>query len=61
MSALPLDFTPFVQYGLIGLVLAWFMWRNEKVLTKLIETQDTLTKSVIVACETIKNAANKET
>jgi len=32
----------FVQYGLLGLVLGWFMWRNEKILTKLIDKIDEL-------------------
>jgi hypothetical protein len=30
------------QYGLLGAVLAWFMWRNEKVINKLIEKIDGL-------------------
>lgn len=30
------------QYGILGIVLGWFMWRNEKVLTKLIDKIDEL-------------------
>lgn len=42
---------PLIQYGLLGVILGWFMWRNEKVLTKLADNQEKLTMAIINACE----------
>lgn len=36
----------FAQYGLLGAVLAWFMWRNERVLNKLIDKIDLLCREI---------------
>lgn len=44
-------FEPLIQYGLLGVILGWFMWRNEKVLTKLADNQEKLTMAIINACE----------
>lgn len=37
MSEIIFPVESLVQYGLLGVVLGWFMWRNEKVLNKLVD------------------------
>lgn len=36
----PASFEPFVQFGLLGIVLAWFMFRMEKKMDDLREAVD---------------------
>jgi len=37
----------FAQYGVIGLVLFWFMWRNEAVITRLTTAVDNNTLALV--------------
>jgi len=41
------------QYGILGIVLAWFMWRNEKVMNRLVDKIQEL-------CVALKEEKNHE-
>lgn len=53
MSYLPLaevsaEWSPFVQAGIPGIVLAWFMIRNEKNINTMKESLDVMSKSILL-------------
>lgn len=54
MSEVILPIDALVQYGIVGVVLAWFMWRNEKVITKLADTQEQLVLKISQLCQTLQ-------
>ena len=53
------ELAPIAQYGLLGLVLGWFMWRNEKVLSALASTQEQLVIRIEKLCIELQEAKNQ--
>lgn len=59
METLPLPDSPWAQlgqYGLLGIVLAWLMFRNEKQLSELRRNMETLSRSMLLLTISIPHA-----
>ncbi len=51
-------YEPFIQYGAIGLVLAWFMFRSEKKTEALTKAINNSNKVVLCLVEAVSGCPN---